>query len=95
MKPSKPITALDAQIYANVFTDLGNFTNVGEIWSTYSTISGFTYGIVFGADIQNTFYVTPTNCGIELSVNRILYKKLNLFFFAIYFQGRHCILVSQ
>ena len=78
LKPSKPIRVLDAQLYANVFTDLKNFTNIGEIWSTYSTISGYTYGIVFGADVQDSFYVTPTNCGIQLSV------KKNFNFFCIF-----------
>ncbi|XP_055954459.1 uncharacterized protein LOC126814885 [Patella vulgata] len=63
LKPSKPATAIDSQIYQSAF---GTGGPVGELWTTYSNI-GFIearhFGIILAADIQNTFQLTPTLAG--------------------------------
>lgn len=74
LKPTKPIMVLDAQLQAMVFSDPARLTNVGEIWSTHTTLktneninTTSTFGIVLAADIQRKFYVTPENCGFLLT----------------------------
>lgn len=67
MKPSKPATAIDSQIYASAFSDATKF---GDIWSTYSLIGGrHTFGIVLAFDVQNPFILTPKNAGFDLEVS--------------------------
>lgn len=67
LKPSKPITAIDAQIYAKA---LGSaYGPVGEVWSTYSNVSNSFFGIVFAADIKNLFDLKPRHVGFNESVS--------------------------
>lgn len=67
LKPSKPITSIDAQMYAKAFGIA--YGPDGEVWSTYSNISGLIYGILFAADMANTFDVTPSFVGFPVDVN--------------------------
>ena len=77
LKPSKPITSIDVQIYAKAFGSV--YGPMGEVWSTYSNISGIIFGILFAADIKNKFEINPTNVGFENNVSRLIkflnYKK--------------------
>lgn len=67
LKPSKPITSIDAQIYAK---SLGSaYGPTGEVWSTYSNISRLFFGILFAADMKNTFNIKPSNAGFNTSVS--------------------------
>lgn len=67
LKPSKPITAIDEQIYAKAFGGL--YGPTGEVWTTHSKINNFTFGILLAADVKNTNYqITPKNIGVNVSV---------------------------
>lgn len=57
-----------------VYNNPLNVTNVGEIWSTYSQIGDYTFGIVLGADLQDYFYVTPGNSGFFVGVINLLIR---------------------
>ena len=37
----------------------------GQVWSTHSVITGHMYGIVFVAELQKDFTVTPSSVGIS------------------------------
>lgn len=66
LKPSKPITAIDQQIYAKA---LGTaYGPVGEVWSTYSKISNYTFGILLAADTKGSYTINPKNTGFDTSV---------------------------
>lgn len=72
LKPSKPITSIDAQIYAKA---LGSaYGPVGEVWSTYSNVSRYVFGIVFAADVKNTFDVKPSNIGFDTNSTFVVRK---------------------
>ena len=68
MKPSKAITAIDAQIYATAFKSSLKKSPFGEVWSTYSEIDGNTFGIVLAADMKGDFTITQNNCGFNVNV---------------------------
>ena len=62
LKPSKPITAIDSQIYAKA---LGSeYGPEGEVWSTYTMISDIPFGIIFAADMKSSYNMTTNNIGI-------------------------------
>jgi hypothetical protein len=67
LKPSKPITAIDAQIYASALMEKSPF---GEVWSTYTKINDLVFGIVLAIDMQGEFIITPKNCGFDILVRR-------------------------
>lgn len=66
LKPSRPITAIDQQIYARALG--AGFGPIGEVWSTYSQISGYTFGILFAADIRGTYVINRQNIGFTTTV---------------------------
>ena len=60
------MTAINQQIYALA---LGKeFGPDGEVWTTYSKINQYTFGIILAADIKNTYYMTPANVGFFVAV---------------------------
>ena len=69
LKPGKPITAIDQQIHASTF---GSGGPIGEVWTTFSQISKYTFGIILAADIKNTYFMTSENVGFDVAVNRTL-----------------------
>jgi len=60
LKPSKPATAVDSQMHEAAYN---GFT--GEVWSTFSYISGHMFGMIFAADFSpsDTFSITPSQAG--------------------------------
>ena len=68
LKPSKPITAIDAQIYQLAIGQSNGNSPFGEVWSTYSKINELIFGIVLAIDMRGDFIITPTNCGFDVSV---------------------------
>lgn len=55
-------------IFILLQTVFNDFT--GEVWSTYSYISGFFFGTIFGADMGNyTMTVSPSEAGYGTEVN--------------------------
>ena len=66
MKPSKPITAIDEQIHALAFGS--NFGPDGEVWTTFSKINEYIFGIIFAADLKKTYYMTSKNVGFNVTV---------------------------
>ena len=46
----------------------------GEVWSTYSDISGLRFGIIFAADLKNyTIMIGPTEAGWSSKVKKTLF----------------------
>lgn len=67
LKPSKPITSIDQQMYAKALGTL--YGPDGEVWSTFSNISNNIFGILFAADIKSPSYqITPKNIGFTTNV---------------------------
>ena len=70
LKPSKPITSIDQQMYAKALG--ASYGPEGEVWSTFSNISNNIFGILFAADIKSPSYqITPKNIGFTTNVNYI------------------------
>jgi hypothetical protein len=67
LKPSRPITSIDQQIHAKAFG--ANYGPVGEAWSTYSQIGTIKFGIIFAADIKNSYFIDPMSTGFDVKVN--------------------------
>ncbi|KAL5016032.1 hypothetical protein ScPMuIL_005621 [Solemya velum] len=61
LKPSRPAVAIDKQILRTVFDPTQNST--GEIWSTYTIVSGYPFGIVFVADQENGVSLSRSDIG--------------------------------
>ena len=40
----------------------------GEVWTTYSDINQYRFGIIFAADMNNTFGIGPTAAGFGREV---------------------------
>ncbi|CAF0793390.1 unnamed protein product [Brachionus calyciflorus] len=68
LKPSKPVTALDIQIHNRALG--AAYGPDGEVWSTYSTISNYTFGIIFAADIKNNYNLKPEQMGFKIKENK-------------------------
>lgn len=69
LKPSKPATAIDAQIYGKA---LGfAYGPNGEVWSTYTKIGNFTFGIIFASDIKLSYSILPEQMGFDVQVTKI------------------------
>jgi len=60
LKPSRPATAVDSQIYQAAFNGFK-----GEVWSTYNNISGWIFGIIFATEFtkQDRFIIGPLEAG--------------------------------
>ncbi|XP_071096504.1 uncharacterized protein [Haliotis cracherodii] len=59
LKPTKPAMAIDAQIIQSALG--GTVGPVGEVWTTYSNIQNFYFGIILAAAISNTFSLRPSD----------------------------------
>ncbi|XP_059175571.1 uncharacterized protein LOC131955451 isoform X2 [Physella acuta] len=59
LQPSKPLTAVDDQIKKSAFPSYPG--PEGEVYTTYSNISGFLFGIVLAAEMINQYSLTPSN----------------------------------
>ncbi|KAH9500570.1 hypothetical protein Btru_072295 [Bulinus truncatus] len=58
LQPSKPATAIDDQIKRKAF---GSYPGPdGELYTTYTNISGYAFGIAFAADLKNIYDLTPS-----------------------------------
>lgn len=53
LKPSRPATAIDSQIIQGAFG--GNIGPKGEVWTTFSDISGFTFGVVLAMKLSQPY----------------------------------------
>ncbi|PVD22557.1 hypothetical protein C0Q70_18373 [Pomacea canaliculata] len=61
LKPSKPATAIDDQIYTSAF---GSSSGVnGDVWTTFTAISNIFFGIIFAPDITGSYSLTPEAAG--------------------------------
>ncbi|XP_046568794.1 uncharacterized protein LOC124277168 [Haliotis rubra] len=58
LKPTEPAMAIDAQILQSALG--GTLGPVGEVWTTYSNIQNFYFGIVLAAATTNTFSLRPS-----------------------------------
>jgi len=69
LKPDKPAIAIDAQFYEKAFG--GSYPGPeGEVWTTYSQISGFFFGIILGADLNNSYSIGPQEAGFPSSLSQ-------------------------
>ncbi|XP_055899050.1 uncharacterized protein LOC106071759 isoform X1 [Biomphalaria glabrata] len=59
LQPSKPAKAIDDQIKRSAFPTYAGPD--GEVYSTYSNISGYIFGIVVAADLKNSYNLTPSS----------------------------------
>ncbi|KAH9500550.1 hypothetical protein Btru_072238 [Bulinus truncatus] len=59
LQPSKPATAVDDQIKRMAFPVHPGPD--GEVYTTYSNISGFIFGVVVAADLKNSYDLTPSS----------------------------------
>ncbi|KAK7102302.1 hypothetical protein V1264_020540 [Littorina saxatilis] len=65
LKPSKPATAVDDQIYQTALG--GHYSNgvEGHVWTTYIEVGGLKFGIIFVPDIYGVYSITPTKAGFR------------------------------
>ncbi|KAL5016026.1 hypothetical protein ScPMuIL_005615 [Solemya velum] len=61
LKPSRPAVAIDKQIMQAAFNPTQNST--GEIWSTYTIVSGYPFGLVFAADQESEISLNRSEIG--------------------------------
>ncbi|CAL1547276.1 unnamed protein product [Lymnaea stagnalis] len=59
LQPSKPATAVDDQIKKKAFSSYPGPD--GEVYTTFSNISGLIFGIVLAADLSNSYDLTPSS----------------------------------
>ena len=79
MKPSKAVTAIDAQMYAKVFGK--EHGPDGEVWTTHSNISKSIFGIIFAADMKSNYFMTSDNVGFNVSVSFVYILSFNFYVF--------------
>nr|XP_006815625.1 PREDICTED: uncharacterized protein LOC102804514 [Saccoglossus kowalevskii] len=60
LKPSKPATAIDPQIYRSA---LGSGGPDGEVWSTYSDIAAYRFGTLLWVNVKTSYPITPQQAG--------------------------------
>ncbi|XP_077991614.1 uncharacterized protein LOC144445843 [Glandiceps talaboti] len=60
LKPSKPATAIDLQIYKGA---IGSGGPDGEVWSTYSDIAGYKFGTLLWVNVKTPYPITPQQAG--------------------------------
>ncbi|XP_070576646.1 uncharacterized protein [Ptychodera flava] len=60
LKPSKPATAIDLQIYR---MSMGSGGPHGEVWSTYSDIAGYRFGTLLWVNVKTPYPITPQQAG--------------------------------
>lgn len=55
----------------------------GEVWSTYTQISGQLYGIILAADLKAPFSLTPQGAGFDQFVSSLIFgfPRVNLVIF--------------
>ncbi|KAK7102674.1 uncharacterized protein [Littorina saxatilis] len=70
LKPSKPATAIDDQIYQTALGSNYNGAN-GEVWTTYSAVGGLRFGIIFVPNITGQYSITPTKAGFNMTKNQL------------------------
>ncbi|KAI0227999.1 hypothetical protein LSAT2_021487 [Lamellibrachia satsuma] len=61
LKPSKPATPIDKQILQETFG--GSVGPVGQVWTTYSDIGSWRYGIIFSLELQRGYHIHPDEAG--------------------------------
>ncbi|XP_059175577.1 uncharacterized protein LOC131955455 [Physella acuta] len=59
LQPSVPATAIDDQMIKRAFLSYPG--PVGEVYTTYSNISGLIFGIVLAAEMSNEYSLKPSN----------------------------------
>lgn len=60
LQPSRSMTAIDAQVLGKAFTSTPGFTS-GEVYATYSYVSGWTWDHILAGDLNTSFTVYPSN----------------------------------
>jgi hypothetical protein len=60
LSPSRAATAIDAQIVARLFPGAGP---VGQVYATYTSLSGWTWGHVLAAALSQPYTFTPADLG--------------------------------
>jgi len=75
LKPSRAATSTDEQIYSKAF---GNYKYgvEGEVWTTYSKIDDYTFGIIFAASMNGVIQMNENN--VNFAVHVILFIR-NIF----------------
>jgi len=71
LSPSRSATAIDSQIVARVFPGSGP---AGEVYATYTAVSGWTWGHVLAAALTAPYTFTPTDLGTvtaDVSINAL------------------------
>ncbi|ESO98847.1 hypothetical protein LOTGIDRAFT_158797 [Lottia gigantea] len=63
LQPSKPAKAIDAQILQLAFG--GDVGPQGDIWTTFSNIAGFYFGIILGTDMTADYNLTPSKASFK------------------------------
>lgn len=46
----------------------------GEVWTTISKIGPFTFGIIFAADLKNSFVISPNAAGFSAWVCKVIVR---------------------
>ncbi|XP_041370298.1 uncharacterized protein LOC121384124 [Gigantopelta aegis] len=80
LKPSRPATAIDAQLIQAAFQD-GSGPE-GEVWTTYSQIGPFKFGLIFAANLTGNYSLGQTAAfGRHYPVSRLFYMEQPAFQF--------------
>ncbi|KAK6165978.1 hypothetical protein SNE40_022777 [Patella caerulea] len=70
LKPSKPATAIDKQIQQMAFG--GNIGPEGKIYTTYSNIDNYIFGIILAANISMDYTLRIQDTGINMTQGSML-----------------------
>jgi len=73
LKPSRPVTAIDAQFIGSVFPDSGLGAQ-GQVYSTVSTISGHLWSFVTGVLMAKPFHLYPHHIALPESIQWYTYR---------------------
>jgi len=69
LKASRPAFPVDDQLIQSAFGDFGPH---GEVWTTYSDISSHRFGIIFAAELNNSYTLNSTHAfGQDFEPSRI------------------------
>lgn len=61
--------AIDSMMLERAFKNGLGPRGTSEVTSTYSMVSGFFFGIIFAADLNTTYNITPESAGFGSDVS--------------------------
>ncbi|XP_041369520.1 uncharacterized protein LOC121383515 [Gigantopelta aegis] len=73
LKPTKPAMAINSQITKSAFMEGSGPT--GEVWTTYSRIGNYYFGIILGVGLAADYNLTPEEAGFNFFQPDVVFAK--------------------